>query len=146
MNIELRKELEEQQSTLGLIEKSYIVIGGDIPSDYFENMESRFFEKLKADAQPKEAVVISFWERTRVSYAVAAVCAIAVVGLGLFSILRNDNISTLSQNEVVKYLEEEDEWSPVDDKSAVVDLNYLSKEEIKAYLIEDEGIDLTSID
>jgi len=147
MSTELNKELRERQSILGQIEKQYFVPNHEVPADYFANMEDAFFLKLKEEYMPKAAKSISFWEKTRVSYSIAAMTAFAILGFGMFSLLRKNDANNLSQNEVVKYLQEEDEIPTVElnTNKSILNMNELTQEDIKKYLMENEGIDVSNI-
>lgn len=146
MNTELKNELLNRKSILGSIDKQYIINEHEVPNGYFDQMEDKFFASLKKEVDiPRETKTISFWERTRVSYSIAAVSIFAIVGFGLFSLLRKDSINSLSQNEVVSYLEDEDELSTEIPSSSNININELTNEEIKKYLMENEGIDLNNM-
>lgn len=148
MNVELIKELEERQSILSQLDKQYIAPTNEVPSGYFEGMEDAFFARLREDNAPQASKSINIWEKSKLSYSIAAVSIFAIVGLSIFSLLRNDNMNTLSQNEVESYLVEEDEMiidSTVKISSPDMKLNDLTNEEITKYLIENEDIDLTQI-
>lgn len=149
MNIEIKNELIESQSILSQLDKKYFVPANEVPTDYFDKMEDRFFAKLNEENAPKATKTISIWEKTNFQYAVAAVSIFALVGISLFSILRSDNkMNSLSQNEVVNYLQDEGELStdmPSIQKIESVNIDDLTKEEIKNYLIENEDIDVNNI-
>jgi hypothetical protein len=148
MNIEIKNELIERQSTLSQLDKQYFAPTTDIPAGYFEGMEDAFFAKMREENAPKASTSINMWDKTRVNYAIAAVSVFAIVGVALFSIVRTDKVSSLSQNEVVNYLQEEDELTenmPPIKVDETVKIEELTNEEIKNYLLENEDIDITNI-
>lgn len=143
MNQDVKNELTELESILFTIDKLDTNSTEDIPSGYFESMEDRFFAKLNSDTTPK-AASISIFENKRIAYNLAAVLAFAILGLGLFSILKPQSKNQLSQNEVIHFLEEEGEiTTPLSDSNSTLDK--LSDEEIKKFLSEIEGMDVTNI-
>jgi plasmid maintenance system killer protein len=148
MDKELMKELQEQGSILSKIPKRVIDINASVPEGYFENMESQFFAKLK-DNQPKTTSV-SIWETYRVRYRIAAVGIFAIVGFGLFTLLRNNSEMTLSQNELKSYFAKEGEIDELNlchdcGKTHKKILDNITDDEIKAYLLETEGVDINKI-
>jgi hypothetical protein len=151
MREEIKNELIEQQSILSQIDKSYFAPTSEVPNGYFEGMEDAFFAKLRANDQPKASQSISLWQKSKVSYSIAAVSIFAIIGFAMFNLFRTDNMNSLSQNEVESYLVEEEELTAVSDTNtkistpSTVKLNELTNEEITNYLLENEDIDIQNI-
>lgn len=139
MNHELKKELEELKSPLALMEKQYFAQPSELPKNYFEGMEDRFFERLKQEEVPREAKHITMFNNKRLSYAIAAVSAFAILSLGILTVMKSSE-PQLSENEVKTYLEEEGDFLAIEMPSKVEQFNKLSESEIQDYLCEVEGM------
>jgi len=146
MNTEIRKELQEQKSTLGQIPKHYFVNNESIPSDYLNGLEDNIWSKIQAQSQPMAASV-NLWERFSSRTQLAMAASIAFVGFGIFTLINNQDEFNLSQDDMLCYLQNEDEF--VDniqkDSKQNVNLDSLTNEEIKKYIAENEGLDVKSI-
>jgi hypothetical protein len=146
MNTEIREELQEQKSTLGNIPKHYFVNNESIAADYLNGLEDNIWSKIQAESKPKAASV-NLWERfsSRAQLAIAA--SIAFVGFGIFTIINTQDEFNLSQDDMLCYLQNEDEF--VDniqkDSKQYVNLDSLTNDEIKKYIAENEGLDVKSI-
>lgn len=139
MNHELKKELEELKSPLANMEKQYFAQPSELPKNYFEGMEDRFFERLKQEEVPREAKHITMYNNKRFSYAIAAVSAFAILSLGILTVMKSSE-PQLSENEVKTYLEEEGDFLAIEMPSKVEQFNKLSESEIQDYLCEVEGM------
>jgi hypothetical protein len=152
MREEIKNELKEQQSILSQVDKHYFTSTNDVPNDYFEGIEDAFFAKLRANEQPRASQSINLWQKSKLSYSIAAVSIFAIVGFSIFNLVRPDKMNSLSQNEVESYLVDEDELSTDLNKNSklstqsTVNFNDLTNEEITKYLIENEDIDIQNID
>jgi hypothetical protein len=143
MKDEIIKELEELKSPLAGMDKHYFANQNDVPTNYFEGMEDRFFQFLKENEAPREARQISMFNTKRFSYAVAAVSAFAILSLGILTVMKSSG-PQLSENDVKTYLEEEGDFLAVEMPAKVEQakkMNKLSDDEIKNYLCEVEGMD-----
>lgn len=147
MNNELKKELEELKSPLAGVDKHYFANQIDIPANYFEGMEDRFFQLLRENEAPREARQVSIFSTNRLSYAVAAVSAFAILSLGILTIMKSSG-PQLSENDVKTYLEEEGDFLAVEmptKEEQEKKIKKLSDSEIKDYLCEVEGMDCAQI-
>jgi hypothetical protein len=145
MKDDIKKELEELKSPLAAMDKHYFTNQNDVPANYFDGIEDRFFQLLKEKEKPREANQISIFQTKRISYSIAAVSAFAILGLGILTIMRSSG-PQLSDNEVKTYLEEEGDFLAVEKKTEQAKkLKNLSDNEIKDYLCEVEGMDCAQI-
>lgn len=147
MSTELNNELKELGSVLSQVEKTYFADNSQVPLGYFDGMEDRFLAKLKIDEAPREPRSISIFGSKRISYALAAVASFAILGIGLFTLVKQNNTYNLSQNEVVAFLEDEGLLSHNANyaNATPVNLDNISKEEAIKFLVEEEGMDVTNI-
>lgn len=148
MNEELKKELEQLQSPLAEIDKHYFTQSNTMPDDFFSGMEDRFIAQMREKSTPREAQQISMFSGKKLSYSIAAVSAFAILGLGIFTIVRSEGANQLSQNEVKTFLEEDGDFLAVDNTALINPspaLDKISDEEIKNYLCEVEGMDCTQV-
>jgi hypothetical protein len=147
MNNELKRELEEIKSPLAGMDKHYFANQNEVPANYFEGMEDRFFQLLREKETPREARQISMFSTKRFSYAVAAVSAFAILSLGILTIMKSSG-PQLSENDVKTYLEEEGDFLAVEMPTKAEQakkIKKLSDDEIKNYLCEVEGMDCGQI-
>lgn len=147
MNNELKRELEEIKSPLAGMDKHYFANQNEVPANYFEGMEDRFFQLLRENEAPREARQISMFSTKRFSYAVAAVSAFAILSLGILTIMKSSG-PQLSENDVKTYLEEEGDFLAVEMPTKAEQakkIKKLSDDEIKNYLCEVEGMDCGQI-
>lgn len=147
MSTELNNELKELGSVLSQVEKTYFADNSQVPLGYFDGMEDRFLAKLKIEEAPREPRSISIFGSKRISYALAAVASFAILGIGLFTLVKQNNTYNLSQNEVVAFLEDEGLLSHNANyaNATPVNLDNISKEEAIKFLVEEEGMDVTNI-
>jgi len=144
MNEELRNELKALKSPLAEMEKHYFADDKDIPKDYFTGMDDRFIQFMKKNESPRETISISFFNTKRISYALAAVSAFAILSLGILTIIKSNSHNQLSESDVKTFLEEEGDFLAMEHTAQTVPtkkLEKLSDDEIKNYLCEVEGMD-----
>jgi hypothetical protein len=149
MEKELKSELEQQGSFLGKLPKRFIGDSSNLPQDYFDKMEDRFFHALQEN-KPK-ASSVSIWDRHKYSMPLAAILSFAVLGFGIIYMLNSSSDMKLSQNELQTYFASEEELEDVSLCDALCSqshkhiLDKISNEEIKNYFLETEGIDISKI-
>ncbi len=148
MNKELLKELEEQNTLLAKMPKHFFKDTQSIPEGFFENFEENFFAKLKEN-KPKQTS-IPIWQSINFKKSMAAVMTSAILGFGIFTILKNDsNDMKFSQNELKSYLQDEGELMDIESSdttlSKEITLENISKEEIQEYFKEQEDLEINSI-
>lgn len=143
MNNELKKELETLKSPLASIDKQFFGNGDAIPVGFFERQEDDFFQRIRTLETPREASRISIFSGKGLSYSIAAMASFAILGLGIFAVVRSYTAPSLSENEVKSYLEEEGDFLAMDNTATVEPnskLKKISDVEIKDYLCEVEGM------
>ena len=148
MNEELKKELQDIQSPLAEVAKHYYADSNDLPAHFFAGMEDRFIAQMQEKSTPREAQQFSMFSSHKLSYSIAAVSAFAILGLGIFTIVRSEAGSQLSQNKVKTFLEEDGDYIALDYTSPLnhkPELEKISDEEIKNYLCEVEGMNCTRV-
>ena len=148
MNEELKQELQKLQSPLAKMDKHYFAQSKDLPDNFFTGMEDKFIDQIREKSIPREGQQFSIFSGKRFSYSIAALSAFAILGLGIFTIVRADGGSQLSQNEVKTFIEEDGDFLAPENTATINPspaLEKISDEEIKSYLCEVEGMDCTQV-
>lgn len=159
MQDNIHNELNQLNSFLKDIPKTSFT-SKDIPAGYFDTMESRFFENLKS--VPKETSQKSIFSNFNRPRAVAAVVALMAISFFIFKNYISNNYNfQLSDNEIYSYLNEnyeELDTNSIDNKHSYASVinkesfsiindkfENISNDDIKKYLIEEEGLELNTI-
>jgi hypothetical protein len=148
MNEELKRELQQLLPPLAELDKHFFAQSKDVPENFFRGMEDKFIAQIREKSTPRESQQFSIFSGKKFSYSLAAVSAFAILGLGIFTIVRSEDGSQLSQNEVKSFLEEDGDFLAVDNTAFInpsPELEKISDEEIKNYLCEVEGMDCTQV-